>query len=179
MNMAATNPRLTRRTALAAGMAGTVSLAAGEAVPSVPAAETSLARAIEALRIAMVAGDARALERLLDDRLIYMHSSGHSQTKANLLNDLAGKSFFAALTNSEPEIHVVGRTGILSVTVDQVKNLPGGKMRASRIKVLQTWVLSAGDWVLLARCSALIISAQKPPSNPVPGSVACLPQAPS
>lgn len=76
-----------------------------------------------------------------------MHSSGQTQTKADLLRDLAGKTFFAGLTYSNQTTDVVDYTGTAIATVDQVKNLYVGKTRASQIKVLQTWVHSGGDVV--------------------------------
>ena len=105
----------------------------------------------------MVAGEGTALEQLLHDRLDYMHSSGHSQSKANLLVDLAGKAFFAELTYAERSIMIVERNGLVKLTVDQVKNIGNGHTRSSRIKVLQVWKLdSHRGWQLLARSSALI-----------------------
>lgn len=151
---------LTRRVALVGAAGSGVFVAASTASALNQPGQASLARAIETLRIAMVDGDSNELNRLLDDQLIYMHSSGHSQTKANLLAVLGGKRFFASLSNSDIDVRVVDRTGAVSIMVDQVKNLPNGKTRASRIKVLQTWLLSHGRWVLLARCSALMSSAQ-------------------
>lgn len=151
---------LNRRMALAGAAGCGLVLTTSSVVAADQANQASLARTIETLRIAMVEGDRNELNRLLDDQLIYMHSSGHSQTKANLLAELGGKRFFASLSNSDIDVRVVDRTGLVSITVDQVKNLSSGKTRASRIKVLQTWLLSHGRWVLLARCSALMSSAQ-------------------
>lgn len=165
--MARSSLVLTRRMALvAAGAGGAMSLMARPAKAAPAGRQATLEQAVDALRVAMVAGDGAALNRLLDDRLTYMHSSGHSQTKANLLNDLAGKQFFASLTYTESKIDLIDNTGIATVTVDQVKNLPGGKTRASRIKILQTWVRTGGEWKLAARVSALITSPLKPTCAP-------------
>jgi hypothetical protein len=150
---------LTRRTALTALAAvGSVSMA--PAAVGAPAADrkASLERALEALRVAMVAGDGKTLNAMLHDSLNYMHSSGNSQTKANLLGDLAGKRFFAGLTYSDQTLDIVENTGTVVQTVDQVKNLPDGKTRASQIKVLQTWLHTGGRWQLLSRVSAIIYS---------------------
>ena len=131
---------------------------AGARAAAPSAQQSGLERAIEALRAAMVAGDGQALNRLLHDRLSYMHSSGNAQTKADVMRDLGGKRFFAALTYPEQTVSVVDRTGLVIQTVDQVKNLPDGKTRASRIKVQQAWVETDGGWKLLARSSAIISS---------------------
>ena len=116
----------------------------------------------------MVAGDATALKAMLHDRLTYMHSSGHSQTKAMLMDDLTVKRMFAGLTYSGQTVDVIGHTGTVVQTVDQVKNLPDGATRASRIKVLQTWLHAEGAWKLLSRVSAIIYSPLTAPACPPP-----------
>lgn len=157
------NGGVSRRTALAAvGMAGAAAVAPAAMGAAPSPGQASLERAIEALRIAMVEGNGAALNALLHDHLNYMHSSAHSQTKQNLLNDLAGKRFFASLTYPEQSIDIVGNTGVVVQTIDQVKNLAGGKTRASRIKVLQTWTKTGGGWRLLTRSSHIISSPLSP-----------------
>jgi hypothetical protein len=113
---------------------------------------------VERLRTAMVEGDGTALDSLLHEKLVYMHSSGHAQTKAEVLRDLAGKRFFAALTNTGVTIELVDQTGTVVATIDQVKNLPDGTTRASQIKVLTTWVHDRREWRLLSRVSAILYS---------------------
>ena len=129
--------------------------------------KVSLAQASEALRVAMLQGDRKHLNSVLHDRLNYMHSSGRSQTKIDLLEQMGGTRFFASLDYSDQVVDVVDDTGIVTVTVDQVKNLTEGKTRASRIKVMYSWVNSAGEWKLLGRTSAIIYSPLNPPCNRV------------
>ena len=114
----------------------------------------------------MLEGDGRVLDAMLHDLLDYMHSSGHSQTKADVMRDLAGKRFFASLTYPEQAFHVAGDVGVVKLTIDQVKNLAEGATRASRIKVLQSWTRTRGDWKLLTRASALIESPLMRPTCP-------------
>lgn len=155
--------RISRRRAVAVlGTGAAIAQLAHSPTAAATSAPIRLERAVESLRMAMVAGDQAALEALLHEKLIYMHSSGHSQTKADVMRDLAGRRFFASLTNSDITIDVVGRTGTVVAMVDQVKNLPDGKTRASRIKVLTTWVVSGGRWRLLSRVSAIIYSPLTP-----------------
>lgn len=163
------DPAFTRRGALTAlGVTGAAAISTTAAVAATAPVgrQASLERASEALRLAMVSGDRAALDALLHDQLDYMHSSGHSQTKADLMRDLAGKTFFASLTYPEQSFHVAGDAGVVKVTADQNKNLPGGKTRASRIKVLQSWTYQGGAWKLLTRASALIESPLMRPGCP-------------
>lgn len=152
--------------ALGTGASGTAIAAAGSVAP---ADLRGLDTAVEDLRRAMVSGERTALDRLLHERLVYMHSSGHSQSKANLMADLAGKVFFAGLAFPEQTLDRQGETGIAVLTVDQIKNLPGGTTRASRIRVIQTWAWADRRWQLLARSSAILNSPLTPPCKPAAG----------
>jgi hypothetical protein len=112
-----------------------------------------LAKAVEALRAAMVAGDGKVLKAVLHDQLTYSHSDGHQQTKAQVLDELAGKNSFASLALSDQTIDVVGNVGVVRHVFDSVNNLPEGKTSSAHIKVLQVWIKAGKSWKLLARAS--------------------------
>lgn len=113
----------------------------------------AVAKAVETLRAAMVAGDGKVLTAVLHDRLTYSHSDGHQQTKAQVLDELAGKNSFASLALSDQTIDVVGNVGIVRHVFDSVNNLPEGKTSSAHIKVLQVWIKAGKGWKLLARSS--------------------------
>lgn len=153
---------LSRRTALASLGVGALTTGVAATASANPAPTASLAAAVEALRVAMLAGDGKALRHLIHDRIDYMHSSGGTQTKANLLSDLDGKTFFADLQFIQPACEVIGRNGLVKMAVDQVKNLSDGKTRPSRLKVQQVWTGGTDRWQLLARSSVLISGGLQP-----------------
>lgn len=153
---------LSRRTALASLGVGALSTSLAATASKKPTPTASLAAAVEALRVAMLAGDGKALRHLIHDRIDYMHSSGGTQTKANLLSDLDGKSFFADLQFIQPACEVIGRNGLVKMMVDQVKKLSDGKTRPSRLKVQQVWTRESDGWKLLARSSVLISGGLQP-----------------
>jgi ketosteroid isomerase-like protein len=117
-----------------------------------------VAKAVEALRAAMVAGDGKVLKAVLHDHLTYSHSDGHQQTKAEVIDELAGKNSFASLALSAQTIDVVGKVAIVRHVFDSVNNLPEGKTSSAHIRVLQVWVKSGKGWKLLARASTPIKS---------------------
>ncbi|GGC13481.1 hypothetical protein GCM10011494_35400 [Novosphingobium endophyticum] len=159
---------LSRRGALASlGVvcAGSM-VGAASATGNPPTGQTSLENAVEGLRTAMLTGDTEALGALLHDRLDYMHASGRSQTKRQVIDQLGGKNFFAGLGFSDAAYEIVGNVGIVKVTVDQDKNLAGGETRKSRIVTLLTWIHDSRGWKLLARSSAIIESPLFPPCSP-------------
>jgi len=144
----------TRRAALAAlgaGIAASTMIAGAAA--ATPASQAALEKAVEELRAAMVAGDGNGLKRLLHDRLTYSHSDAHLQTKAQVLDELAGKHSFVSIALSAQTVDILGDVGIVRHVFDGVNNLPDGKTSTSHIFVLQCWYRSGGAWKLLARAS--------------------------
>ncbi len=113
----------------------------------------SVAKAVEALRAAMVAGDGKVLKAVLHDRLTYSHSDGHQQTKAEVIEELAGKTAFASIALSTQTVDVVGNVGVVRHVFDAVNNLPEGKTSTAHIRVLQVWLKAGKSWKLLARAS--------------------------
>ncbi|PWC56154.1 nuclear transport factor 2 family protein [Azospirillum sp. TSO22-1] len=111
-------------------------------------------KAVEALRVAMLAGDGPALKALTMEPLTYGHSNGRLEDKAAFVASLEGKNAFKTLDLSDHAIQVVGDTAIARHTFDAVNNLPDGKTSTAHIKVLQVWKKDGGAWKLLARQSA-------------------------
>ena len=150
-----------RRTLLAA--AGAVA-ASPLLVSSVAAAEptddaAAVAAALESLRVAILAGDGKALERLLHDKVIYGHSDGHLvQTKAEFIASLAGKVSYRSLVYSDQTYAIVGDTAIVRHTWDGADIMPDGSTGRSYIKVMQVWKKVRGKWYLLGRQSCPIKS---------------------
>lgn len=113
-----------------------------------------LTKAVEALRVAMLAGDGAALKALTMEQLTYGHSNGRLEDKAAFVASLDGKNAFKSLDLSDHAIQIVGDTAVARHTFDAVNNLPDGKTSNAHIKVLQVWKKDGGVWKLLARQSA-------------------------
>ena len=161
----------TRRTALAAlGASGLAPLASAAGACAISSEQSSLERAVEALRAAMLVGNGKALDVLLHDDLSYMHSSGHLQAKQNVMVDLAGKRFFASLEYSNSAFKITRDVGVVTLLVDQAKNLPGGGTRMSRLNVMQVWLDTRRTWTLLARSSALVAPTAPISAATAPGA---------
>ncbi|AJK49095.1 nuclear transport factor 2 family protein [Burkholderia plantarii] len=140
------------RAALGATLASVslaVSLAAAAATPS--GADAAVAKAVEQLRVAMVAGDEATLKKLTEPQLSYGHSSAHIEDRAEFLKDLVGTHAFKSVTQSDQTIRVVGDNAIVRHTFDSENNQPDGKVTTSHIGVLQVWKHHADGWRLLAR----------------------------
>lgn len=113
-----------------------------------------VAKTVEALRAAMLAGDGAALKALTMEQLTYGHSNSRLEDKAAFVASLDGKNAFKSIDLSDHTIQIVGDTAIARHTFDAVNNLPDGKTSTAHIKVLQVWKKDGGAWKLLARQAA-------------------------
>ena len=147
---------MSRRVALATMGAGLFVPAMALPVSAAEAAGdmAALEKAVEAMRAAMVAGNRKVLKA--DSSPDHSHSDGHQQTKAEVLEELAGKKSFASLALSAQTVDVVGNVGVVRHMFDSVNNLPDGKTSSAHIRVLQCWIKAGKGWKLLARASTPI-----------------------
>jgi ketosteroid isomerase-like protein len=140
---------LYRRAALAAIGAGLIATSLHAAEPS-----ADVASAVEALRVAMIAGDEAKLNAMTDDHLSYGHSHGLVQTKPVFVKYLVGPKApgkFLSIKLSDQTVDVVGDVALVRHVFDGQNELPDGKITTAHILVLQVWKNEAGVWKLLAR----------------------------
>jgi ketosteroid isomerase-like protein len=155
--MSEANHDVSRRTALAMIGAGFVAPAA---VTPALAADSSdaaaVAKAVEDLRAAMLAGDAKKMSSLLSDHLSYGHSDAHLENKAAFIKNLDGPNApgkFKSLALSNQTVDVVGNNAVVRHVFDGVNIAPDGTTSNSHIFVLQVWRKEKAAWHLLARQS--------------------------
>nr|WP_255635466.1 nuclear transport factor 2 family protein [Azospirillum sp. 412522] len=143
-----------RRVLLATAAAGLAMSAAAAPLTGALAADDDqqlVAKAVNALRDAMLAGDGATLRAITMEQLTYGHSNSRLEDKAAFVGSLDGKNAFKALDLSDHAIQVVGDIAVARHTFDSVNNLPDGKTNTAHIKVLQVWKKIDGTWKLLAR----------------------------
>jgi ketosteroid isomerase-like protein len=115
---------------------------------------TPVANAVEALRGAMVSGNEKELNALVDDHLTYGHSHGKLQNKAEFVKSLVGPKApgkFNWIKLSNQTIDIVGKIALVRHTFDAQNEGPDGKITKAHILVLQVWTKEKGGWKLLAR----------------------------
>jgi ketosteroid isomerase-like protein len=113
--------------------------------------EKAVADAVEQLRVAMVNADKTALEKLVDDKLSYGHSSGHIDDKKEFVEKLTtGASDFVTLDLTEQTISISDKVAVVRHTLSAKTN-DGGKPGEVHLKVLMVWQKQKGGWKLLAR----------------------------
>ena len=128
---ASSNASLSRRAIsrpLAAGLVvATLGLSAAAAEPArgLSKQEAGLVDADSARFHAMVARDIPALDRLLADELVYVHSSSTRQSKSEHLDDIrTGNATYARIEPREQVPFLYGKTGIIQgVAASQVTSV--------------------------------------------------------
>ena len=113
--------------------------------------EAAVAQAVENMRKAMFARDAKQFEELVSDKVSYGHSAGRIENKKEFIAAaLANKSVMKSLTFTDQTIQVNGDHAIVRNTYNGVSELDG-KTNNTKIGVLMIWAKEGGAWRLYAR----------------------------
>lgn len=112
------------------------------------ATQAPVLKAMESFRVAMLSRDRAALDRLLSDDLIYTHSQGSLETKAQFMEAIvSGKSVTTKLEFGAPTVRIYGNTALVKTRVDlwhsATDHVP--------MDVLHVWVNRDGQWRMVAR----------------------------
>jgi len=114
-------------------------------------AEKEVLAAMEAWKQATLKKDGAALDKLLSNDLTYSHSSGHTQTKAEVLQSVtAGKATVEAIDFSATTVRVYGNTALVKGNVD-IRNNTDGKSTTANLNILHVWVKGPQGWQMVAR----------------------------
>ena len=114
--------------------------------------EAAVAQAVEALRKAVIAKDKAQFEALLADQLIYGHSDGRTETKAEYIADATSKrALWKSIDLTNQTVRVTGDTAIVRHLYTGESEREGGKIQSTKIGVVTVWQKQGGNWKLLAR----------------------------
>ena len=112
-------------------------------------AEQEILAAMEAWRQATESKDVNALAALLHTDLVYSHSDGKTETRADVLAGLptSGKR---EIIIHKPNVRVYGETAIVKADIDFI-NRESGEPVAARLNVLHVLLKTPAGWQLTAR----------------------------
>ena len=114
--------------------------------------EEAVSAAVEALRKAMAESDKTSLEKLAEEQLLYSHSSGRVENKAEFIATLVGeKSGFSAISLSDQTVNVIEDIALVRHKFTGTRKGDGNQMN---LAVLTVWRERGGQWRLLARQAA-------------------------
>ena len=108
---------------------------------------------LEAMAKATIDKDVATLGRIYGDDITYAHSSGLTETKAQVLKNIQGTSVAEFMKFSDTTIRIYGDTAVAKGVVD-FRNGPPGKMLDNHLNIL--WVLvrrpqGPHGWQIVAR----------------------------
>ncbi len=113
--------------------------------------EDAVAQAVESLRKAMFARDAKQFEALISEQVSYGHSAGRIENKKQYIDAaLANKSVMKSLTFTVQTVKVTGNQAVVRNTYNSESELDG-KANTTKIGVLMVWTKEGGAWKLYAR----------------------------
>ncbi len=114
--------------------------------------EKKVAQAVENLRLAMLSGNRKDLEKVTSKNLTYGHSGGKIENQAVFLDQFeSGRSDFTEINQSDQTITVVGNTAIVRHTLSAATHDLGKAPADIHLTILLVWVKEKGAWKLLAR----------------------------
>ena len=130
-----------------------LALAFGPSMVSAQSAdEAAVAKAVDALRKAVIAKDRGQLEALLADQLHYWHTDGRVETKTEHIADVLSKrALYKSIDLTNQTVKVTGDTAIVRHNLSAESEREGGKMQSTRVGVFMVWQKQGGSWKLLAR----------------------------
>ena len=99
---------------------------------------------------AMIDTDLATLDRMLDDRLSYAHSSGARDTKAEYLEKVrSGYYDYLRIDHPVERVEVIGDTAMVIGRMTSDLTVQGVRKTIDNL-ALSVWVRADGDWRLLA-----------------------------
>lgn len=114
------------------------------------AAEEEVIRAEKSWAAAVTAGDFAALEKILSDDLIYAHSTGVIETKAEYLAKLRrGTQKYDLIEHTKTTVKLHGDAAVAHSIVRMKGTNPDGPFD-NRLMMMHFWVKRGGQWQLAA-----------------------------
>jgi hypothetical protein len=104
---------------------------------------------METWKQAMLKKDGAALEPLLHADLLYSHSDGRTETKADILKALPN---LGSIKFGDSSVRIYGNTALVKGSMEIVNNATTPPT-ALNLSVLQVWLKGPKGWQLVARHS--------------------------
>jgi ketosteroid isomerase-like protein len=102
-------------------------------------------------------GDRKALDELLDDKIVIVNDDGSMQNKAEFLASIKkSNSQEQQVTPESINVHVYGNSAT-ATGVFRAKGTEGGKAYLRRERFVDTWVYQNGKWQCAAASATTVI----------------------
>jgi ketosteroid isomerase-like protein len=116
------------------------------------AAEKEVAATVEKIRVAIEKADKAALEELAADQLVYAHSNGRVQDKADFIKEILDPAAidYTSITMTDQTIRVIGNTAVVR-HIYSAETMTGGKPGSLKIGNMFVLQKQKKNWKLIAR----------------------------
>ncbi|HLN21832.1 MAG TPA: nuclear transport factor 2 family protein [Bacteroidales bacterium] len=124
----------------------------GSIVFSQSADEKDVAATVEKIRMAIVNADKAQLEALTADQLIYAHSNGRVQDKADFIKEILDPNAidYTSVTITDQTIRIIGNAAVVR-HIYSAETLTGGKPGSLKIGNMMVLQKQNNSWKLIAR----------------------------
>lgn len=144
-----------------------VGTSAARAAGNDPKDEKAVTATMEAMAQATIKKDVAALDKIYSNDVTYSHSSGLTQTKAEVLKAFEGSGITESLNFSKTTIRIYGNVALFKGITDMRNGQPG-KLANNHLNIL--WILVKGPgpmgWQIVARQTTRIDPAIETPRAP-------------
>lgn len=124
---------------------------AGAANAAESAAVTAVVRADQARLAALMAGDGVALGRLLSEQLVFVHSDGRSESKADYVKNLmAGDTAYTDAQTSGVKTLEPAPNVVVVIGAQQMKKRLGATWSEIKLRYMAVWRNEDGTWRMFA-----------------------------
>lgn len=121
------------------------------------AAEDDVLKAEKDWASAVVAGHYDHVAGLLDDTLIYVHSSGIIESKSEYLGKLrSGTQKYSAITHEKTTVRVHGDAAIVH-SIGRMTGTNAAGAFDNHLMIMHTWVKTGGAWRLAAHQTTQLV----------------------
>ena len=133
-------------------------LLACAAMPGLGAgAEDEVLKAEKEWAAMVTAGHFDHVAAMLDDTLIYAHSTGNIESKDEYLGKLrSGAQKYSAITHEKTAVRIHGNAAIVHSIGRMVGTNAAGPFD-NRLMILHTWIKSGGQWRLAAHQTTQLV----------------------
>lgn len=116
------------------------------------AEEKAVSAAVETLKKAIVDADKDLLESISADNLVYGHSNGRVQNKAEFIAEIVSKqpNDYVKVETADQTIVITGNTAVVR-HIYSAETISNGTPGSLKIGNMLVWQKAKGKWKLLAR----------------------------
>lgn len=101
----------------------------------------------------LIGGQADSLDRMLDDRVQYVHSNGWTQTKREVLDDMrSGKLVYQRVTVKEAVVRLYDKAAVVN-GLGTFEGVNGGNPFKLDLRYTEVYVYDRGRWKMVSRHS--------------------------